>query len=100
MLVAASVNNWVVFVPKAMYRETGAFIELVQRAAKGMNMLMDDPTVIQLDDDRLTTYINTLGEFLSTQRPQLVVCCVSNNKADRYSAIKKICCVDRPGEYN
>lgn len=57
---------------------------------------MDQPTVQTIRDDRPGTYSEALERILSKTVPQMVLCVVSNNRSDRYSAIKKKCCVDRP----
>lgn len=57
---------------------------------------MERPKIHSIRDDRPGTYSETLEHILSKKIPQLVFCVVSNNRSDRYSAIKKKCCVDRP----
>lgn len=54
------------------------------------------PKIVVLRDDKPGTYNQKLEEILSKEIPQLVFCVVSNNRIDRYSAIKKKCCLDRP----
>lgn len=45
-----------------------------------------------VQDDRTSTLSRTLSEVCNTN-PELVFVAVSNNQADRYSTIKKVCCV-------
>jgi aubergine-like protein len=97
MLSLVDVSTWVVMVPKTLYHSAEEFIGMVMRAAQGMKMPMRSPQVITIPDDRQSTYVNNLDELLSQVLPQLVVCFATNNRSDRYSAIKKICCVDRAG---
>lgn len=47
-----------------------------------------------IPNDRIESYSKSLDEFLNLD-PQLVFCVVPNNRADRYSAIKKKCCIGR-----
>lgn len=49
---------------------------------------------IQLQNDRLTEYVREL-ERVCQQDPQLLMCVVSNDNAERYSAIKKALSVHR-----
>jgi hypothetical protein len=56
-----------------------------------------DPFVHKIRDDTMGTYINAIEEVLSRQQPDILVCMVSNNCSDRYSAIQKKCCVERTG---
>jgi aubergine-like protein len=48
----------------------------------------------KISDDRTDSYLRALDEFLNMD-PRLIMCIVPNNRADRYSAIKKRTCVDR-----
>jgi aubergine-like protein len=97
MLRLVDVATWVVMVPRNLYGNAQEFIRQVIQAAKGMQMNMEEPYVIDLPDDKQATYVNELEELLSREKPQLVVCIVSSNRGDRYSAIKKKCSVDRAG---
>jgi aubergine len=73
------------------------FIGQILQAARGMSVNMCDPYVHKIRDDTMGTYINAIEEVLSRQTPEILICMVSNNRSDRYSAIKKKCCVERSG---
>ena len=47
-----------------------------------------------IEDDRQHTYTDAL-EKCAQNNPQMIMCVVSNNNADRYTAIKKKCYIDR-----
>lgn len=66
------------------------------RVSKGISFPLEQPKIEYIRDDRASSYSEFLEQILSKQTPQLVFCVVSNNRIDRYSAIKKKCCVDRP----
>jgi hypothetical protein len=51
-----------------------------------------------IQDDRPSSYIEALEKVISVKNPQLIMCIVQNNRVDRYSAIKKYCCLNRAGE--
>ena len=61
-----------------------------------MRFRVDDPRVVELPNDRSSSYTEMLEKIMSSSNPRLVMCIVPNNALDRYSAIKKKCCVDRP----
>jgi aubergine-like protein len=42
--------------------------------------------------------VEALEQVISSKDPVLIMCVVTNNRLDRYAAIKKKCCVDRAGE--
>lgn len=49
---------------------------------------------MKIPDDRQNTYVEAL-EKAANDNPQLIMCVVPNNNADRYANIKKKCCLDR-----
>lgn len=64
--------------------------------AYGVSFRVERPQTQYLREDKSSTYAETLEYILSRSTPDLVFCIVSNNRSDRYAAIKKKCCVDRP----
>jgi aubergine-like protein len=72
------------------------FIPTLTKVSRGIAFNVDNPIIETIRDDRPGTYNDTLERLLSKRIPQLVFCVVSNNRSDRYSAIKKKCYVDRP----
>jgi hypothetical protein len=51
-----------------------------------------------IENDYIASYVRALDEVISSKDPQLIMCIVTNNRLDCYSAIKKKCCVERAGE--
>lgn len=97
-LNAQTMPCWVVMVPRNIERETCNFVEALIDAAKKMGHNMGLPRRWDIQDDNQATYVNELEAMMSqcVPPPSLVLCAVSNNRGDRYSAIKKKCCIDRP----
>ena len=60
-----------------------------------LGMRVDFPEMIELPNDRSETFIRAIE---NKAHPQLdLVCCIlTNNRKDRYDAIKKVLCVDCP----
>ena len=50
-----------------------------------------------MPNDRNDAYIGALRDNI-TPNVQMVLCVCPSSKKDRYDAIKKICCIDHPGE--
>lgn len=73
-----------------------AFVETIRDSANGIGCEINKPRFYDINDDRSNTYSEVLERIMSSSNPELVFCIVSNNRADRYSAIKKKCIVDRP----
>lgn len=49
---------------------------------------------MELDNDNASYYVQTLDQ-VARNDPQMIMCVVSNNNADRYAAIKKKLCIER-----
>ena len=68
----------------------------LMRVAGGMGFQINHPHVEELRDDGPSSYATMLENVKSNRNPMLIFCIATNNRLDRYSAIKKKCCVDRP----
>lgn len=66
------------------------------KVSQGISFHVEQPKIFSIRDDRPSAYSEFLEDILSKQSPQLIFCILPNNRSDRYSAIKKKCCVDRP----
>jgi aubergine-like protein len=62
---------------------------------KQMGIVVDDPTPVQLRDDRVETFKQAMQENINSDTTMAVFVLGSNRK-DRYDAIKKFCCLERP----
>ena len=58
-------------------------------------MRVDFPEMIELPNDRSETFIQAIQNKTNPQM-DLVCCILTNNRKDRYDAIKKVLCVDCP----
>ncbi|KAL0122352.1 hypothetical protein PUN28_007227 [Cardiocondyla obscurior] len=89
-------NNWLVFASERDRNAVNAFLGTLMQVSRQISFLVRNPQMVFLRDDRANTYAGELENNLSRCTPELVFCVVSNNRNDRYSAIKKKCCLDRP----
>ena len=56
---------------------------------------VNDPIVLELSNDRTDTYIRAIREQVKPSL-QIVVVIFPSQRDDRYSSIKKQCCVENP----
>ena len=56
---------------------------------------MNEPLIIDLPNDRTETFLRSIRENLTPQ-VQMVVVIFPTSRDDRYSAVKKLCCVESP----
>uniref|UniRef100_A0A1B0BTJ5 Piwi domain-containing protein n=1 Tax=Glossina palpalis gambiensis TaxID=67801 RepID=A0A1B0BTJ5_9MUSC len=81
-------ERWCVISPTRYARESRNFVESLMRAGRGMGMEIGRPEELIIPDDRNHTYIQAMEECCRRD-PQLVLCLVPNNNAERYASIKK-----------
>lgn len=96
MHIIAPVSQWVCVCPTFLKKEAFAFVQMIVKASRGMNFNIPNPKLHEITNDAVPVYLEALEEAIQKTKPQMLLCIVSNNKLDRYSAIKKKCCVDRP----
>ncbi|CRK90810.1 CLUMA_CG004500, isoform A [Clunio marinus] len=88
-----NLTRWAIVYPKKFYDVTINFLNSLQNVAKGMNYSVGKPKHFDIYDDRPKSYIEKLMR-INQDDPRLVAVIVPNNAADRYSAIKRVTCVD------
>lgn len=94
MFLSVALVNWCVVVPSGSERMIGDFMGCLKQAARGMQFQIEEPRRISIPNDSPVVYVDQLSQIIQKD-PQLIMCLVTNDKADRYAAIKKKCCVER-----
>lgn len=95
LLLPKQLNSWVFVVPSKWRRDAQAFAQTLCKVSTGMRFTVAPPEIVEIQRDHAAEYAQALGQILDHQQPQLVMCAVPNQRGDRYSVIKKKCCVDR-----
>ena len=67
----------------------------IQQQAARMGVQFSQPKVVAIPNDRTETYLKAIRDVI-TPECQLVNCIVPQQRSDRYSAIKKLCYIDKP----
>ena len=78
--------------------KTMEFIRTLTKVCDPMGIRVAQPRLCNLPNDRTDTFIQNIKGNV-TDRTQLVICVLPRNTKDRYDAIKKLCCVDKPGKH-
>lgn len=94
MYLTVALTNWCVVVPSGCERLIGEFVDCLKHVAGGMHFQIEDPRRISIPNDTPMVYVDHLSQIVQRD-PQLIMCLVTNDKQDRYAAIKKKCCVER-----
>lgn len=95
MFSSVMLQNWACICPRMCEQETRAFTDCLQKAAAGMKYQVGRPNLLVVPDDRMLTIQRAIDDAMNGD-PQLIMVVVPNNNADKYAAIKKKCCVERP----
>ncbi|KAF5274802.1 hypothetical protein FQR65_LT00385 [Abscondita terminalis] len=95
MVHTVNLEVWAVVCHSRLKDKALGFVEMLKKAAKGMHWNLPMPRLQALNADTPSGYLEGLEACIGNYDPQLIMCIAPNNKADRYSAIKKKCCVDK-----
>nr|CAH7761897.1 unnamed protein product [Callosobruchus chinensis] len=95
MFEPGQMSRLAVICPTRFRQPCNDFIVCLQRAARGMQWDIGQPKIFEISDDRSQSYLEMIEQIITKANPTMIMCISPNNSADRYSAIKKKCCVDR-----
>ncbi|XP_068891661.1 piwi-like protein 2 isoform X2 [Aphelocoma coerulescens] len=96
-IAVISINSWLLIYPKRLQHLAKDLLAAMRSSCGSMGMQVGQPTVQELRDDRIETYIRSIQSSLGSQdKVQLLLCIIPNGRDDVYGAIKKLCCVQTP----
>ncbi|RUS89237.1 hypothetical protein EGW08_002980 [Elysia chlorotica] len=95
LLKAVHMENWMIVFPNRAQSNAAELSDCLNKVGSGMGMRIGHPTVVEIPNDRNESYLQAIRQNLK-ETVQMVVAVVTNNKKDRYDAIKKMCCIDNP----
>ncbi|XP_043787513.1 piwi-like protein Ago3 [Apis laboriosa] len=95
VLRTPNLNHWCVLYCQKDTRCTQEFVGMLKNVAKVIGMNVREPQMICLRDDRIETYVQALKKNID-QTVNLMVIVFPTNRTDRYSAVKRVCCVEMP----
>nr|XP_055054548.1 piwi-like protein 2 [Misgurnus anguillicaudatus]XP_055054549.1 piwi-like protein 2 [Misgurnus anguillicaudatus]XP_055054550.1 piwi-like protein 2 [Misgurnus anguillicaudatus] len=88
---------WAIFFPRRAADQAEELVSTFSRVAGPMGIRIERPVRVELRDDRTETFVKSIHSQLTSEpRMQLVVCIMTGNRDDLYSAIKKLCCIQSP----
>ncbi|OXU31859.1 hypothetical protein TSAR_014087, partial [Trichomalopsis sarcophagae] len=96
LLKCGDLTDWAVVVPYRLTSDCEKFVNQIIKVASTMGFKMNNPALREIRDDQPASYAQVLENIKSTSNPMLILCVATNNREDRYNAIKKKCCIDRP----
>ncbi|NXG44100.1 PIWL2 protein, partial [Psilopogon haemacephalus] len=88
-----SMSHWLLVYPRKLQDLARNLMVTMENISSPMGMQVSRPSLVELKDDRIETYAKTIRSVLSSQEVQLLLCLISGNREDLYTAIKKLCCI-------
>nr|AQV09903.1 argonaute 3 isoform 1 [Aeolosoma viride]AQV09904.1 argonaute 3 isoform 2 [Aeolosoma viride] len=95
VITAVRLVNWLVIYTSRNRNDVQEFLRTMFQVCGPMGIEVNAPQEQDLPNDRTENYIAAIRSNLNKQT-QLVVCVFNTARDDRYSAVKKVCCVDCP----
>lgn len=95
VITPVALRNWVVLTCKQDVGKSKDFISMMMKVTGPMGIDVNNPRTIEIRDNRTETLIRLLRETINSKL-QLVVVIFPTSRNDKYSAVKKLCCVECP----
>ncbi|CAF0730721.1 unnamed protein product [Adineta steineri] len=89
-----NLDKWLVVYEGKQKPIASELINTLYNVCTPMGMRVEYPEVAELQNDRPETYLKALEQYCLNQQYNLVLCVLSNNRKDRYDALKKFLCKD------
>ncbi|XP_038061502.1 piwi-like protein 1 [Patiria miniata] len=94
VIVPVDLNHWLLVFCKRDAIRAGDFLQMMERCCPQLGIRYQPPMRFQLQDDKTQTYLSTIRDAINPQL-QLVVIIFPTSRDDRYSAVKKLCCIEK-----
>nr|NP_001107667.1 seali [Strongylocentrotus purpuratus]ABY58155.1 seali [Strongylocentrotus purpuratus] len=95
VITAVPLRNWVVVFTRRDAPKAAEFIQMMKQVCPQMGIEIEHPSMVELQDDRTQSYTNMVKKSINPQL-QLVIAIFPTSRDDRYSAFKKLCCIEAP----
>lgn len=95
VITPVPLRKWLVFFVNRDKSKAIDFINMMKKVTPAMGIQVLDPLPVEMPNDRTETYLRNIRENL-TPEIQMVVIIFPTSRDDRYSAVKKLCCVESP----
>ncbi len=95
VLTAINLTKWAVVFFGKNEPIVKNFVTTLKNQAPKMGIQVAFPKVVKLNDDRTETYLKELRGLIDPS-VQMVLMIFPQMKSDRYSAVKKLCCLEMP----
>jgi aubergine-like protein len=95
VLTAVALEKWALIYPSNLERSVKSLTTTFQQQAPRLGMTVKPPKIIVLPNDKTELYLKAIREL--PDDAQLVMAIFGGSqRADRYAALKKVCCLEKP----
>merc|ERR1719430_328526 len=94
-LSSQPLKKWVVVYVQKNTDVAKNFVQLMLKLAPKMGFQVAQPEMAELPNDRTETYVKTIRDKTDPSL-QLICAIMPTPRDDRYAAVKRVCCVERP----
>lgn len=83
--------NWTVVYPREFSGPTRDFVALIQKVARNMNYLIDNPKTHEIANTNNDTY-REVTDTIARSKPELIFIIIPSNNAQLYTVVKTVTC--------
>lgn len=95
VLTPVDLTHWMVVATKRDAQKAAEFLNCMSKVCPQMGINIQAPMTFELNDDKTQSYLNLIRDRINPQL-QLVIAIFPTSRDDRYSAFKKLCCIEAP----
>ncbi|XP_055936429.1 piwi-like protein Ago3 [Argiope bruennichi] len=95
VLVPVHFVKWAVVFPKRDSGKIREFVKMLRNVCPKMGIDVKEPQYVEIHNDRTETYCEAIKDIINPTL-QIVVAIFPTPRDDRYSAVKKLCCIEMP----
>uniref|UniRef100_UPI00358F629F piwi-like protein 1 n=1 Tax=Myxine glutinosa TaxID=7769 RepID=UPI00358F629F len=94
LISAISLTNWILVFTRHFIEGARTLVQHLCRVGPPMGMAISPAIMVEVDD-RTAAFLRAFQQHI-TSSTQMVMCLLPSNRQDKYSAVKRYLCVDRP----
>lgn len=95
VITPVDLQHWLVICTRRDQQQAADFINCMKEVCPKMGIKIGQPIICAIQDDRTQTYLANIRDAINPQL-QMVVAIFPTSRDDRYSAFKRLCCIEAP----
>lgn len=89
-------QNWAVVCRQDDNKTIQQFVLQLMQSGPQVGLIIRKPEIVSIPDDRVDSYIRALRRVIDNRNTQIVMVIFRMARTDKYSAVKKLCCIENP----